>query len=229
MLTQKLQEKPHNIDQAEWLRLQTISLFECEARLAGFSRIAGIDEAGRGPLAGPVVAGACLIPEGVFIPGVDDSKKLTPVRRAELYKLITGDQRIIWGVGIVSSQEIDRINILQATIMAMKQALLNLSVEPDILLVDGLDLKHKKIPSKKIIKGDEKSHSIAAASILAKETRDRLMEEYHLEWPQFGFDRHKGYGTPQHIDAIFTYGPCPIHRMTFEPIKGQRTKDRRSL
>lgn len=209
----------HN-DDAEKRRLHTLTHFEREARRKGFRQIAGIDEAGRGPLAGPVVAAACIIPEDIFIPGVDDSKKLTPKQRACLFEEISNNTRIVYGVGIISSEVIDEINILQATIRAMYQAILSLIVVPDLLLVDGMDLKHEKIPCRKIVQGDAKSQSIAAASIIAKETRDRLMEGYHSQWPQFGFHKHKGYGTEEHRQALIAHGPCPIHRRTFEPVKG---------
>lgn len=201
----------------EMRRLQDLLVYEQEARLKGYRHVAGIDEAGRGPLAGPVVAAACLIPEGLLVPGVDDSKKLTPAKRLALFERLTATTGIHYGVGVISHQEIDKINIYQATIQAMLQAVANLSVRPDFLLVDGMPLKHPDIPSQKIIKGDAKSLSIGAASIIAKETRDRLMIDYHLQWPQYGFDKHKGYGTPFHLAAIEKYGPCPIHRLTFAP------------
>lgn len=183
--------------------------------------IAGIDEAGRGPLAGPVVAAACIIPLGIFLPGVNDSKQLTSKKRQEILQNLTSNARILHAVGVVSCQEIDQINILQATIKAMLLAVAGLAVIPDLLLVDGLQLPHQSIPCQKIIKGDQMSASIAAASIIAKEKRDGLMLEYHEEWPQYGFDSHKGYGTAQHYAAIDRYGPCPIHRLSFDPFKSQ--------
>lgn len=183
--------------------------------------IAGIDEAGRGPLAGPVVAAACIIPLGIFLPGVNDSKQLTSKKRQEILQNLTSNARILHAIGVVSCQEIDQINILQATIKAMLLAVAGLAVIPDLLLVDGLQLPHQSIPCQKIIKGDQMSASIAAASIIAKEKRDGLMLEYHEEWPQYGFDSHKGYGTAQHYAAIDRYGPCPIHRLSFDPFKSQ--------
>ena len=204
---------------AETQRLYALTQFERSARKHGFQLIAGIDEAGRGPLAGPVVAAACIIPDEHYIDGVDDSKKLTPQERLRLFEEITNDRRIAYGIGIVDAQEIDRVNILQATIQAMIQAVACLAQFPDLLLVDGMYLPHVTIPSQKIIKGDSRSQSIAAASIIAKETRDRLMENYDEEWPHYGFAQHKGYGTAQHLEALSTNGPCPIHRNTFEPIK----------
>lgn len=211
--------KPSRIDIAERRRLRIMTIFEKKARQSGYQRIAGIDEAGRGPLAGPVVAAACIIPEGVLIPKVDDSKKLSPQIRKLLFDQITTHPRIIYGIGIISSEEIDKINILRATIQAMLQAIVNLIVEPDLLLVDGLDLKHETIPCHKIIQGDAKSQSIAAASVIAKETRDQIMREYHVKWPDYGFDRHKGYGTEEHRQKISMHGPCPIHRLSFSPLK----------
>lgn len=209
-----------NIDSEEKKRIQTLLQYEMEARSKGFTLIAGIDEAGRGPLAGPVVAAACIIPEGIYIPQVNDSKKLTPKIRELVFQMIIDNPRIIYGIGIIDSLTIDRINIYQATIQAMLMAVERLAVKPDCLLVDGMQLPHSDITVTKIIKGDQKSQSIAAASILAKVTRDRLMEEYHLQWSCYGFDKHKGYGTAYHMDAISKYGACPIHRLTFEPMKG---------
>lgn len=200
-------------------RLELLCSFERQARAKGYKVIAGIDEAGRGPLAGPVVAASCLIDEGVLIPGIDDSKKLTPQRREQLFQELTEQKGVAYGLGIVSAEEIDRINILQATIVAMQNSLEQLNKTPDYMLVDGLKLSYRDIPCQKIIRGDALSYVIAAASILAKVTRDRLMYQFHKEWPQYGFDQHKGYGTEQHIAAIKKHGPCKIHRRTFEPIK----------
>lgn len=206
-------------NQAEWQRLQALNLFEKAAREQGYSILAGVDEAGRGPLAGPVVAAACILPQDVFVIGIDDSKKLSPQKRLALYEQIIADKRIQFGVGIVSNIEIDQINILQATIKAMLLAVAALPSIPDLLLVDGMKLPHDSIPSQKIIKGDSLSHSIATASVIAKETRDRLMHEEHHKWPMYGFERHKGYGTEEHMKAIAEHGPCPIHRLTFAPMR----------
>lgn len=203
----------------ETKRLLKLNIYEDEARLQGYQIIAGIDEAGRGPLAGPVVAAACIIPEGILIPGVNDSKQLTAEERAELYQLITQDERIFYGVGIIDSQTIDKINIFQATIAAMLMAVSQLQQIPHMLLVDGLKLPHPTIPAQKIIDGDAKSQSIAAASVIAKETRDRLMVEFHQQWPLYRFDKHKGYGTEIHLQALQNYGVCPIHRRSYEPVK----------
>jgi ribonuclease HII len=192
---------------------------ESHARLLGYKRIAGIDEAGRGPLAGPVVAAACIIPEGIVIEGVNDSKQLEPAVREKLYEMLLSDKRIDYALGIVESGKIDEINILRATLEAMHTAVLSLETSPDYLLVDGLHLPTKEIPGLAIVEGDSKSQSIAAASILAKVTRDRLMLELHEMWPMYGFNKHKGYGTKEHLEAIVKYGLCPVHRMTFEPLK----------
>jgi ribonuclease HII len=204
---------------AESQRLHELTHFERSARKHGFKVLAGIDEAGRGPLAGPVVAAACIIPEDLFIQDVNDSKQLTPQERQRLFEEITADQRIIYGVGIADCAEIDLINILQATIQAMVRAIAQLTQIPELLLVDGMHLPHVMIPSQKIVKGDARSQSIAAASIIAKETRDRLMVNYDKEWPQYGFAQHKGYGTQQHLEAITKHGVCRLHRKSFEPIK----------
>lgn len=215
----QLQETSSKPSRAEWRRLQKLHFFENAARSQGVSHIAGIDEAGRGPLAGPVVAAACIIPKDVFVIGVDDSKKLTPKRRKELFNQVTSDPRITYGVGIVCNEEIDQINIYQATIKAMLLAIEKLSVVPEVLFVDGLNLPHPSIPCQRIVSGDSLSHSIATASIIAKETRDRMMEEEHEKWPHYGFASHKGYGTPEHLDALAKHGPCPIHRFSFAPVK----------
>jgi Ribonuclease HII len=178
--------------------------------------IAGVDEAGRGPLAGPVVAAAVIFPKEFIMDGVDDSKKLSARKREELFIMIS-QQAMSIGVGIIDHKVIDRINILQATHVAMRRALENLSVKPDYVLVDGNSFKHDTLRFQNIIGGDAKSFTIAAASIIAKVTRDRLMCELDTCFPQYGFARHKGYGTPQHIEAIRTYGICEIHRRSFHP------------
>jgi len=211
---------PTQCDPTEKKRLNAMTKHDKQARKLGYKSIAGIDEAGRGPLAGPVVAAACLLPKGLLIPGVDDSKKLTHLQRERLYEMLMGDKRIVFGVGIVHHEEIDRINIYQATIAAMLQAVSALSLIPDYLLVDGMNLPHPSIQCMKIVGGDALSLPIAAASIIAKVTRDRLMCDYHQQWPEYGFDGHKGYGTARHLDAIQQHGPCPIHRRSFEPLKG---------
>jgi len=180
----------------------------------GIKLIAGVDEAGRGPLAGPVVASAVIFEEGVLIEGVNDSKKLTEKKREELFHIIH-EKAIAVGIGIVSHEVIDRINILQASFLAMNKALEQLNVKPQQLLVDGNFFRHEIYPVENIIKGDSLSHSIAAASIIAKVTRDSLMKELHEQYPQYGFAKHKGYGTKAHIEAIRHHGYSPIHRRSF--------------
>lgn len=213
------------MDEKETLRLKQMSVFEENAYEEGYLFIAGIDEAGRGPLAGPVVAAACILPRGILIAHLDDSKKLTEKLRKNLYERLTTDPSIVYAMGIVEAEEIDRLNIYQATIEAMGQAVVKLGVKPDCLLVDGMELKERCVPCKKIIKGDQLSQSIAAASVIAKETRDRLMHSHHLAWPHYGFDKHKGYGTPQHVKALEKHGPCPLHRRTFDPLRSWLTRD----
>lgn len=176
--------------------------------------ICGIDEAGRGPLAGPVCAAAVILPEGLEIPGLTDSKKLTDKKRRELYPLIQ-EQAISYGIGFASEKEIDEINILQATFLAMQRALDQLDVKPDLALIDGNREKDFGIPVKTVVKGDSLSMNIAAASVLAKVTRDDLMMLLAEEYPQYGFEIHKGYGTKAHYAALTEYGPSPIHRLSF--------------
>ena len=188
--------------------------FEENAISKGFKTICGIDEAGRGPLCGPVVAGAVILPKNCDILYINDSKKLSEKMRDVLYDEITSGA-IAWGVGIVSPERIDEINILQATYEAMKIAIDNLKVTPDILLNDAVIIPGIDIEQVKIIKGDAKSQSIAAASIIAKVTRDRMMAEYDKMYPGYGFAQHKGYGTKAHVEALKEYGPSPIHRKSF--------------
>ncbi len=180
----------------------------------GLSLVAGVDEAGRGPLAGPVVAAAVVFPSGVALPGVDDSKRLTPSQREILFDEIHACALAV-GVGVVSHDEIDSINILQATFQAMRVALDSLGVEPEHVLVDGNRFCGTGIPYTAIVDGDAKCHAIAAASIIAKVTRDRMMCEYDRVFPGYGFAGHKGYGTAVHREALARLGPCPIHRLTF--------------
>lgn len=180
----------------------------------GFATLCGVDEAGRGPLAGPVCAAAVVLPVDLEIPGLNDSKKLTDKKRRELFDIIT-DQAISYGIAFADHTEIDQINILQATYCAMQRAVQQLSVSPDLILVDGNRAPDFGIPAKTVVKGDSLSASIAAASILAKVTRDRLMEELDAIYPQYGFAVHKGYGTKRHYEALRTYGACDIHRMSF--------------
>lgn len=180
----------------------------------GYTAVCGIDEAGRGPLAGPVCAAAVILPKNLEIPGLDDSKKLSDKRRRELFPVIQ-EQAIAYGIGFADHAEIDEINILQATFLAMKRALAAMEVKPDFALIDGNRETEFGLPVKAVVKGDSLSANIAAASVLAKVTRDDLMEAMAKEYPQYGFEIHKGYGTKAHYEALRTYGPCPIHRMTF--------------
>ncbi len=192
--------------------------FETLARRQGYRIIAGVDEAGRGPLAGPVVAAAVILSPGKEIQGLDDSKKLSPSRRESLFEDIHAFAMAI-GVGMANHESIDRINILQATLVAMRQAVAALEPSPDYLLIDGISSIPISIMQKTIKKGDSLSASIAAASIIAKVTRDRLMEEYDRSYPGYGFAGHKGYGSASHLAAIARLGPCPIHRKTFRGVK----------
>lgn len=188
--------------------------FELAARDAGYRHVCGIDEAGRGPLSGPVVAAACVLEPGTEIPGLNDSKKLTPKKRDLLYDLVI-ERATDFAVGFATPEEIDSINILNATMLAMRRAIAALKVSADYALVDGNCIRDYPIPARAIIKGDSLSMSVAAASILAKVTRDRLCLEDDRQYPMYGFAKHKGYGTAEHIAALRTYGPCPIHRKTF--------------
>ena len=197
--------------------------FESEARKSGYSLIAGIDEAGRGPLAGPVVSAAVVLPETFSIDDVDDSKKLTPKKRADLFPRIQ-EAALAVGVGIVDVETIDRINILQAALLSMAKAVGNLAIQPDYLLIDGpfqipLDLPQNALP-----KGDSLSISIAAASIIAKVTRDRMMVDLDRTYPEYGFSKHKGYPTKAHRAAIQKLGCSPIHRKTFKGVKEYLTE-----
>mgnify|MGYP001141845532 CR=1 FL=1 len=198
------------------LKKKEIDLLKYEKELykQGIKFICGVDEVGRGPLVGPVVAAAVILPINYHLDGLNDSKKLSEKKRDELFDVIK-EEALSYGIGIVSPERIDEINILQATYEAMREAVNKLSVKPDILLNDAVTIPGIDVKQIPIIKGDAKSLSIASASILAKVTRDRLMTEYDSLYPEYGFARHKGYGTKVHIEAIKEYGPCPIHRRTF--------------
>ena len=187
-------------------------------RKTGLQCIAGIDEAGRGPLAGPVVAAAVILPHGFRQALVDDSKKLTPGQREEVYLVLTARPDICWAVSIVEHDEIDRINILRASHEAMRRAVRALATLPEHALIDGLPVRPFPIPHTAIVKGDGQSKSIAAASILAKVTRDRIMLRLDAEYPAYGFAQHKGYPTGLHLARLKIHGPCPIHRKTFLPV-----------
>lgn len=190
---------------------------ERQAEQAGYQCVAGIDEAGRGPLAGPVVAAAVVLPPDLSLPGLRDSKKLSPARRDQWFSEIQ-ENCLASGIAIVDENVIDEINILQATLLAMKQAVEQLSVPADLLLIDGNRGIATDIDQKTIVGGDDASVSIAAASVLAKVTRDRLMDAYDQKYPHYEFSRHKGYGTRLHRERIQQYGPCPIHRKTFRGV-----------
>jgi len=191
--------------------------FEKDAWQKGFSRVAGIDEAGRGPLAGPVVSAAVILPQGFSIQ-VRDSKTLSSKQRDNFYDKIYAHALCV-GIGMADAAEIDRINILKASLLSMRLALENLKLQPDYLLIDGQFPIASALPQKPVIKGDSLSMSISAASIIAKVTRDRLMDKYHKDYPQFGFSKHKGYPTKAHKDAIRQFGICPIHRRTFKGVR----------
>lgn len=206
----------------ELLRLEAMK--EYERQYEDCALICGIDEAGRGPLAGPVVAGAAILPKDQVILYLNDSKKLSEKRREELF-LEVKEKAVSWSVGIVSPERIDEINILQATYEAMREAIKGLHAVPEILLNDAVTIPGIEIPQVPIIKGDAKSVSIAAASVLAKVTRDHMMVEYDKVFPEYGFAKHKGYGTAAHTAAIREFGPTPIHRMTFlKNILGQESQ-----
>lgn len=194
----------------------SVDMWEFEKGLfaQGYQLICGVDEAGRGPLAGPVCAAAVILPKNIDIPGLNDSKKLSDKRRRELFPVIK-ELAIAYAVVLVDEKTIDEINILQATFRAMERAVSNLTTKPDFVLVDGNKLPAINLPAKAVVHGDSLSASIAAASVLAKVTRDDLMLELAKEYPQYGFEIHKGYGTKAHCSAILEYGPCPIHRETF--------------
>ena len=187
---------------------------EDACREEGYTVICGVDEAGRGPLAGPVCAAAVILPDHLELPGLNDSKKLSDKKRRELFPLIK-EQAIAYGIGLASEKEIDEINILQATYLAMERAIAQLEGKADLALIDGNRAKDFGLPVKTVVKGDSLSASIAAASILAKVTRDDLMEQAAVEYPGYGFEIHKGYGTKAHYAALTEKGPSPIHRMTF--------------
>ena len=192
----------------EWFR------YEREAREQGYTAVCGVDEAGRGPLAGPVCAAAVILPAGLVIEGVNDSKKLSEKKREELFPVIC-EKALAYGIGWADEREIDEINILQATYRAMKRAVESLPLTADYALIDGNRMPPLAIPGTTIVKGDALSMSIAAASILAKVSRDRVMVQFSREYPQYGFEQHKGYGTAAHVQALREYGPCPLHRQSF--------------
>lgn len=192
----------------DWLK------YENEALSKGYNNICGVDEAGRGPLAGPVCAAAVILPKGEIIEGVNDSKKLTEKKREALYDVIK-EKAVAYSIAFATVEEIEEMNILNATMLAMKRAVDGLDIPADYAMIDGNKIPNLNIPAEYVIKGDANSMSIAAASILAKVTRDRLCADYEKEYPQYGFAKHKGYGTKLHREMILKYGPCKIHRMSF--------------
>ena len=192
--------------------------FEDALITRGFTRIAGVDEAGRGPLAGPVSAGAVILPRDFICPLLNDSKKLSKKRREEIYEEITQNPAIVWAVAMVEADEIDAMNILRATHLAMAKALDGLAETPCIALIDGLPVKGLPLPHEALVKGDGLSFSIAAASVIAKVTRDKIMATIDEEFPEYGFIRHQGYGTREHLEALRKYGPCRHHRRSFQPV-----------
>ena len=196
--------------------MSEVNLWEIENSLysEGYKMICGVDEAGRGPLAGPVCAAAVILPKGLELPGLNDSKKLTDKKRRELFPIIK-EQAIAYGIGVASQQEIDEINILQATFLAMERAMAQLNGKADFALIDGNREKDFGLPVMTVVNGDGRSANIAAASILAKVSRDDYMDEVAKQYPEYGFETHKGYGTKAHYEALRTYGHCPLHRITF--------------
>ena len=205
---------PKRTPEEEKARFDALLTRERELEKEGFTAVAGIDEAGRGPLAGAVYAAAVILPEDVFIPGLDDSKKLSEKKREELFDIIC-EKAGSYSVATASETEIDEINILNATHLAMRRAADGLKIPPDYCIIYGNSIKGMTIPHETMVKGDAKSASIAAGSILAKVSRDRYLTELAKKYPEYGFDKHKGYGTKAHTDAILKYGPSPVHRKTF--------------
>ena len=194
--------------------------FEKNLVESGYKYVAGIDEAGRGPLAGPVVAAAVILPEEFSSNQLNDSKKLSSSKREKIYnELMNVDSKVISAFAVIDEVVIDKINILRATHMAMAQASSNLSIEPSFVIIDGMPIKDFPFNNESIIKGDSKSLSIAAASVIAKVERDRIMLNYSKEYPEYKFEKHKGYGTKLHLDALKKFGPCKIHRKSFAPVK----------
>lgn len=204
--------------QAERSRVAALYAYEDAAAAEGYDIVAGVDEAGRGPLAGPVSVAAVILPRGLYLPKLNDSKKLSPKVREELFDEIQA-KAIAVSSALIDAKTIDRINIYQATMNGMYESIFSLDPQPQKVLIDAVPLDRLPMPSESIIKGDAKSASIAAASIIAKVTRDRLMDAYDRQYPEYGFAHHKGYGTAEHLAALRKYGPCPIHRLSFEPIR----------
>lgn len=204
------------------LRFNEMSVYEKDLYQKNYQYVAGVDEVGRGPLAGPVVAAAVILPKDIYLPGLDDSKKLTKKKRELLFDHIV-DQAISIGLGIISAEKIDEVNIYQASKLAMCQAVEQLTVTPDYLLIDAMEIPNH-IPQTPLVKGDSRSISIAASSVIAKVTRDRLMIKLGLQYPRYGFEQHMGYGTKSHIEAIKQYGVIGEHRRSFSPVSEELAK-----
>lgn len=211
---QKRKQRQQHLKE-QWERM---TIVEQSLKSQDYTHIAGMDEVGRGPLAGPVVAAAVILPDDFYLPGLNDSKKLSPHMRESFYHAIV-EKAIAYCISFVDAETIDQINILQATLKVMRESVKGLDVKPDICLVDGLRIHGLEVEQLPLVGGDGKSVSIAAASILAKVTRDRWMTEAHEKYPMYGFKQHVGYGTAEHIAAIAKYGPCPLHRKTFGGVK----------
>ncbi len=188
--------------------------YENSAYERGYNAVCGVDEAGRGPLAGPVCAAAVLLPKGLILEGVNDSKKLSEKKREALFDIIT-EQAEDWSIGFATVEEIEEINILNAAMLAMKRAVEGLKIPVDFAIIDGNRKPSLNIDCEAVVKGDAKSMSVAAASILAKVSRDRILRQYAIDYPQYGFEKHKGYGTKLHVEALKKYGPCEVHRPSF--------------
>lgn len=203
------------MDIKEKQRIDDMLIYEKDLQNSGYMNIAGVDEAGRGPLCGPVVAAAVILPPNIEIEGINDSKKLTEKKREKVFEQLINNPDILYGIGISDVDVIEDVNILNATKLAMKQAINNLKLTPDYIIIDGNQNIDMTIPSQTLVSGDSKSASIAAASIIAKVTRDRMMREYDEKYPEYNFAKHKGYGTKMHIEAIQKYGLCEIHRPSF--------------
>lgn len=201
--------------ETEEQRIKDMLIYEEELTRLGYLHIAGVDEAGRGPLCGPVVAAAVILPKNLYIEGVNDSKKLSEKKREKIYEEITNNKEIVYAVGMSDVDVIEEVNILNATKLAMIQAINNLRVKPDFVIIDGNQNINIDMQSQTLVSGDSKSASIAAASIIAKVTRDKMMQIYDKEYPEYNFSKNKGYGTKTHIEAIKKYGLCNIHRPSF--------------
>ncbi|MDD4170387.1 MAG: ribonuclease HII [Desulfotomaculaceae bacterium] len=211
-------KRANAVREKEIKRLKKLFVYEDELRACGHHLVAGVDEVGRGPLAGPVAAAAVILPGEVWLPGLNDSKKLSPAKREVLAGLIK-ETALDFAIGEASPEEIYRENIHHASLAAMRRSVLKLKVKPAYVLVDGFCIEGLALPQKPLVGGDGLSASIAAASIVAKVYRDQLMDAYHETYPEYGFNKHKGYATPDHLRALARYGPCPIHRAGYRPVK----------